>query len=155
MHDIGKIAIAEKVLNKPGRLDPEEYAYVKTHAAIGADLVETSQTLRHLAPFIRHHHERWDGKGYPDRLKGEQIPLEARILAICDAVETMASDRPYRHGAVVGEILAEIERCSGTQFDPEAVKTFIRVVRNGSLKLVNSARTVAPKSPGLVQSVVE
>ena len=84
----------------------------------------TSQGLRHLAPFLRYHHERWDGTGYPYGLTGEQIPLEARILAICDAVETMASDRPYRRAMSLDEILAEIERCAGTQFDPKVAETF-------------------------------
>jgi HD-GYP domain-containing protein (c-di-GMP phosphodiesterase class II) len=144
MHDIGKIAIDENVLNKPGRLDPQEYDYVKTHAAVGASFLETSQGLRHLAPFLRYHHERWDGTGYPDGLTGEQIPLEARILAICDAVETMASDRPYRRAMSLDEILAEIERCAATQFDPKVAETFIRILeQDGARLVVNSARKVA------------
>jgi diguanylate cyclase (GGDEF)-like protein/putative nucleotidyltransferase with HDIG domain len=146
MHDIGKIGIAESVLNKPGRLDMHEYAYVKTHAALGADFVETSQGLRHLAAFIRYHHERWDGKGYPCGLKGEQIPIEARILALSDAVETMASDRPYHRAMAAEAIIAEIERCAGTQFDPKIAQAFVRVAqKHGAQFLVNSARTVTEK----------
>jgi len=94
LHDIGKIAIPESILNKPGPLTATEYEIVKKHSDIGADFVATSRGLRHLAPFIRHHHARWDGEGYPLGLAGQAIPLEARILSVCDAVEAMASDRP-------------------------------------------------------------
>lgn len=104
LHDIGKIGISEQVLHKPGQLTDKEYEYFKTHASMGAEFLETSQGLRHLAPFVRHHHERWDGIGYPDGLRGEQIPLEARILAICDATEAMASDRPYSRASSMSEI---------------------------------------------------
>jgi len=143
VHDIGKIAISEAVLHKPGRLTADEYVYVQTHAAIGAALLTTSHALEHLAPFVRGHHERWDQQGYPGRLRGDAIPLEARILAVCDAVEAMASDRPYQRGKSVTEIIAEILRCAGTHFDPSIAAAFLRLVeREGPEFVVNSAHEV-------------
>jgi HD-GYP domain-containing protein (c-di-GMP phosphodiesterase class II) len=100
--------------------------------------------LRHLATFIRHHHEWWDGHGYPDQLKGEQIPLEARVLSVCDAVEAMASDRPYHRGMALSQIVAELQRCAGTQFDPAVVEAFVRVAgRKGDQFVVNTAHELA------------
>jgi diguanylate cyclase (GGDEF)-like protein len=128
LHDIGKIAIPEAILQKPAVLTPEEYEVAKTHAAVGASLLQTSRGLRQLAPFVRHHHERWAGGGYPDGLRANQIPLEARILALCDAVEAMASDRPYHRGMSLAEIIAELRRCRGEHFDPEIVDVFIKLV---------------------------
>ncbi len=143
LHDIGKIAIPEAILHKPAKLTEEEYQQLKEHAAIGADFIATSQGLRHLAPFIRYHHERWDGKGYPDGLTATEIPLEARILNVCDSVEAMASDRPYHRALSSDQIIAEVRRCSGTQFDPVIAEAFIRVAeREVSQFIVNSARKV-------------
>jgi len=143
LHDIGKIAIAEHVLNKPSKLTAEEYEYIKTHALIGASLLESSAALRHLAPFVRHHHERWDGRGYPEGLAGEAIPLEARILNVCDSVEAMASDRPYHIGMSPASIIGEIRRSMGTQFDPTIAEAFLRIVaREGGQFIANSALNV-------------
>ena len=139
LHDIGKIGISEEVLHKPGKLTVSEYEYVKTHAALGGEFLEMCQALRHLAPFVRHHHERWDGMGYPDGLKGEEIPLEARILGVCDAAEAMASDRPYRKGAQLHELVAEVARCAGTQFDPAVSAAFVRVVEREKEGLVTNS----------------
>lgn len=143
LHDIGKIGISERILHKPSRLTESEYEEVKRHAALGANFLETCRNLRHIAPFVHHHHEWWDGTGYPDRLHGEQIPLEARILAVCDAVEAMASDRPYHAGQSLDNILQEIKRCAGTQFDPAVVDAFVRVIRRRKDIVVNSALTVS------------
>lgn len=146
LHDIGKIAISEAVLHKPARLTDEEYEYIKTHAALGGEFVEMCRGLRHLAPFVRHHHERWDGNGYPDMLVGDGIPLEARILAVCDSVEAMASDRPYRQGMSLDEIIAEVKRCAGTQFDPAVAASFVRIAeRERDHLIVNSAIEVERK----------
>jgi diguanylate cyclase (GGDEF)-like protein/putative nucleotidyltransferase with HDIG domain len=143
LHDIGKIAISETILHKPSKLTNDEFEIMKHHAAIGAEFLETSQGLRHLAPFVRHHHERWDGRGYPSGLLGEGIPLESRILNVCDSVEAMASDRPYHKGMSVDEIIAEVQRCSGTQFDPTIADAFVRIAeRNGAHFVRNSAREV-------------
>lgn len=146
LHDIGKMAIPEVILHKPAKLSDEEFAIMKTHAAVGADFLETSKGLRHLAPFVRYHHERWDGRGYPSGLHGEQIPLESRILNICDSVEAMASDRPYHKGMTLDAIMAEVRRCSGSQFDPMIVEVFIRLAEREREKLiVNSAHEVERK----------
>ncbi len=144
LHDIGKIAIPEAILHKPGKLTKEEYECLKQHATVGADFIATSHSLRHLAPFIRHHHERWDGYGYPNGLSGSAIPLEARILNVCDSVEAMASDRPYHRAMSMEQIVAEVQRCAGTQFDPTVAAAFIRVAaREGEHFVINSARAVA------------
>lgn len=143
LHDIGKIAIPEAILHKPGKLTDEEYELLKEHTNIGADFIATSQGLRHLAPFIRHHHERWDGRGYPDRLAATDIPLEARILNVCDSVEAMASDRPYHRALSIEQIITEVQSCSGTQFDPTVAQAFITVAeREKNHFIVNSARKV-------------
>jgi putative nucleotidyltransferase with HDIG domain len=144
LHDIGKIAIPDAILHKPDRLTESEYQYIKEHADIGADFVDSSLGLKHLAPFIRHHHERWDGQGYPAGLSGEEIPLEARILNICDSVEAMASDRPYHQALSLNQIIEEVKCCAGRQFDPQVTEAFIRIAAQQGIDfVVNSARTVA------------
>ncbi len=146
LHDIGKLGITERILHKPSRLDAEEYAIIKTHATLGAEFLETCQGLRHLAPPIRHHHERWDGTGYPDGLRGEQISIEARILAVCDAVDAMASDRPYQQAISLDEIVAELERCAETQFDPAVVQAFIRIAERRGKNFSSSTQETARPS---------
>lgn len=144
LHDIGKIAIPEAILHKPSKLTAAEYEFLKKHTDIGADFIATSHGLRHLASFIRHHHERWDGRGYPAGLAGEAIPLEARILNVCDSVEAMASDRPYSRAKSVDEIIKEVINCAGLQFDPIIAKAFVRIAeREGAQLIINSARAVA------------
>lgn len=152
-HDLGKIGIPDAVLNKPGRLTDEEYQVVKEHVNIGAELLKSSHVLHSLIPGVRHHHERWDGNGYPARLRGEEIPIEARILAVADTVEALASDRPYKRGMTPEEILAELHRCAGTHFDPAVIEAFTRVIeRHGPGFIVNSARRVAPeRAPWMLQ----
>jgi diguanylate cyclase (GGDEF)-like protein len=148
LHDIGKIGISEQVLHKPSKLTDEEYEYVKKHAALGGEFLETSRALRHLSPFVRHHHERWDGKGYPDALTADEIELEARILAVCDAAEAMASDRPYRKGMSLDEMVEEIKRCAGTQFDPNVAAAFVKIVARERDRLItNSAQEVMKRYP--------
>jgi diguanylate cyclase (GGDEF)-like protein/putative nucleotidyltransferase with HDIG domain len=149
LHDIGKIGISEQILHKPAKLSGEEYQIVKIHTSLGAELLETCKSLRHLAPIVKHHHEWWNGTGYPDNLQGEAIPWEARILAVCDAVEAMASDRPYSRAMSLDEIIAELRRCAGTQFDPNIVEKFVRVTeRRGGQFVVNSARDVVRPQAG-------
>jgi diguanylate cyclase (GGDEF)-like protein/putative nucleotidyltransferase with HDIG domain len=149
LHDIGKIGVSEQILHKPAKLSSEEYQIVKIHTLLGAELLETCKSLRHLAPIVKHHHEWWNGTGYPDNLPGDATPLEARILAVCDAVEAMASDRPYSRAMSLEEIIAELRRCAGTQFDPQIVEKFVRVTeRRGKQFVVNSARTVARPQAG-------
>lgn len=153
LHDIGKLGIPEEILNKPDKLTPEEYAQIKTHAQLGAEFLETCQGLRHLSIYVRHHHERWDGRGYPDSLAAEQIPLISRILNVCDSVEAMASDRPYHRGLSPERVIAEVQRQAGRQFDPVLVAAFVRMVeREGVNVIMNSALAVEQKSRALVSS---
>jgi diguanylate cyclase (GGDEF)-like protein/putative nucleotidyltransferase with HDIG domain len=143
LHDIGKIGIPETILFKPAKLTKEEYALMKQHAALGAALVSEIESLQSLAPFIRHHHEHYNGRGYPSGLAGEVIPLEARILSVADAVEAMASDRPYRKALTPKAILEELQKHSGTQFDPVLVDAFTRVIKaQGESLIVNSASNI-------------
>jgi putative two-component system response regulator len=125
LHDIGKIGIKEAILNKPGRLTEKEYAHVQRHPVIGEEIIRPVKIFRHALPLIRSHHEHFDGGGYPDGLKGKEINIYARIIAIPDTFDAMTSDRPYRKALSVEEALFEIERVRGTQFDPEIVDIFI------------------------------
>lgn len=132
LHDIGKVAIPDAVLQKPGRLTAEEWTVMRTHSAVGADVVSRIPSLRSIAPLIRSHHEHWDGSGYPDGLRAAAIPLGARIIAVADAYDAMISGRPYRQGASRDEALAELERCSGSQFDAKLVGIFVNLIRTGT-----------------------
>jgi diguanylate cyclase (GGDEF)-like protein/putative nucleotidyltransferase with HDIG domain len=141
LHDIGKLGIPESILFKPASLTRNEYELVKRHVNVGADLIHGCHSLRVLIPFVLHHHEHIDGSGYPHGLKGEEIPLEARIIGLADAVEAMASDRPYKQGMDARAILEEISRCSDSQFDPVVARAFEQLIRRrGEGVIVNSAR---------------
>jgi diguanylate cyclase (GGDEF)-like protein/putative nucleotidyltransferase with HDIG domain len=124
LHDIGKIGIPESVLNKPGKLDDQEWLLMRSHPDIGARILAPVTALRPIIPIVRHHHERWDGQGYPLRLAGEETPLMARIICLCDAYDTMVSDRPYRRGLGHEEAIRRLIEGAGTQFDPHLVKVF-------------------------------
>ncbi len=125
LHDIGKIGVRSELLNKPSSLTPEEYLEIQTHSEIGSTLLERIPMLAEIAPMVRGVHERWDGNGYPDRLAGSEIPIESRIVAICDAWHAMTSDRPYRKAMSQADARAELTRCSGTQFDPDVLLAFL------------------------------
>lgn len=129
LHDIGKIGIREEILGKPGRLTDDEMAQMRHHPLIGANILKPVAFPWAIAPIVRHHHEHWDGRGYPAGLRGEEIPLLARILTAADAYEAMTSDRPYRRGRSPEEAVAELKRCSGTQFDPRVVDAFMAVLK--------------------------
>lgn len=137
LHDIGKIAVDEAILDKPAKLTPEEYAHVKRHSALGAQILSPVEPLRDVVPWIRHHHERPDGTGYPDGLSDVEIPVESKIIAVVDAFDAMTggdlpSDRrPYREPMTIDEAVLELERCSGTQFDVRVVQAFKYVLRSG------------------------
>lgn len=128
LHDIGKLGIPEDILNKPRRLTAEEYEIMKRHTIVGAALAEKSPGLQALVPIIRYHHEFFNGKGYPDQLKETQIPIEARIVALADAIESMSSDRPYRKAFDMRSVMAEIQRHAGSQFDPMIVEAALHVI---------------------------
>lgn len=143
LHDIGKLGVREEILFKPDRLTAEEFELVKEHVTIGADLVRGCHTLEPLAPFVLYHHEWFNGQGYPHGLEGTEIPLEARILSLADAVEAMASDRPYKKAMSPPAIRDEVKRCAGTQFDPVVANAFARVIESqGEAVIINSARAV-------------
>ncbi|MEW6064291.1 MAG: HD domain-containing phosphohydrolase [Bacillota bacterium] len=125
LHDIGKVAIKESILLKPGPLTEKEWEEMKKHPEIGCRIAQNTPELAFIAEYILCHHERWDGRGYPSGLKGEEIPLLSRILAVADAFDAMTNDRPYRKAMSREEALAELERNAGTQFDPEVVSAFI------------------------------
>jgi diguanylate cyclase (GGDEF)-like protein len=124
LHDVGKLGISERLLMKPGPLTPRERRVMELHCRIGARLVERVPALASIASAVLHHHERFDGAGYPSRLSGARIPLEARIIAVADAFAAMTSERPYRMPVATAEALAELQRCAGTQFDPAVVSAF-------------------------------
>ncbi len=128
LHDIGKMSIPDAILNKPAPLDGREWEFMRRHTVIGERILLADAPLAHVAPVARSHHERWDGSGYPDGLAGDQIPLAARVVAVCDAYQAMITDRPYRRGCSAADALAELTRCRGTQFDPAVVDAFLAVV---------------------------
>jgi putative nucleotidyltransferase with HDIG domain len=128
LHDIGKIAINDSILNKSSKLTSEEYAEIMKHPSVGAEIVSKMDFFKNIKGIVRYHHERYDGKGYPDGLVGDDIPLEACILAIADAYDAMTSDRPYRQALAKDEALKEIENNAGTQFHPELARTFVSIM---------------------------
>jgi len=132
LHDIGKIGIPEGILNKPGRLDEHEFEIIKSHPDLGVRIMGKVEFLESIVPIISFHHERYDGKGYPDGLIGEDIPILARIVSVVDTFDAMTTDRPYRKAMTTEAALAEIERCAGTQFDPEIAAHFVRMIKSES-----------------------
>ena len=133
LHDIGKIGIRDEILLKPGRLNPDEFNIIKQHPVIGADIMDHMGLWHREKQIVRCHHERFDGTGYPDQLKGEQIPLLARILSIADVYDAIASDRAYRRRMDESEILGIMYGGAGTQFDPDIVEVFRRMFDSGEI----------------------
>jgi putative nucleotidyltransferase with HDIG domain len=129
LHDIGKLAIPDRLLHKPGPLTPEEYEQVKEHAIIGADILAAIAFPFPLTLIVRHHHENWDGSGYPDQLRGDAIPVGARVLSVVDCYDALTSDRPYRAALSHGSALAMIHERRGTMYDPAIVDAFLRIVQ--------------------------
>ena len=126
LHDVGKLAVPSHILNKPGRLTPAEFERMKIHTLVGAQILSRVNFPYPVIPIVRHHHEQWDGRGYPDRLRGEQIPLTARILAVVDCFDSIREDRPFRRGMTLDEATALLRRGSGVHFDPQVVDQFLR-----------------------------
>lgn len=127
LHDIGKVAISESILGKLGRLTEEELKVMRQHAMLALEILGAVPSLQPTLPLIKHHHERWDGTGYPDGLAGEEIPLGARIIAIAEAYDIMTQGAPWKEPLSVEEAKAETQRCAGTQFDPKVVEAFLQV----------------------------
>ena len=124
LHDVGKIGVDDKVLKKPGFLTPEEFEVMKQHPVKGANIMKSIEQMREMVPGMKYHHEQWDGKGYPFKLAGEQIPLIARILAVADAYDAMCSDRPYRRGMPVERVEELFQQGAAQQWDAEVIKAY-------------------------------
>jgi diguanylate cyclase (GGDEF)-like protein len=131
LHDVGKMAIPDEILNKPGPLDRIELGFIRQHTIVGERILAAAPSLSPVARIVRASHERWDGSGYPDGLKGEEIPLASRIVAACDAYTAMTSDRPYAAAVPQADALAELRRCAGSHFDPEVVRVLCAEVEGG------------------------
>ena len=141
LHDVGKLAVPDAVLTKPGPLNEAERALIRTHPEAGVRILSVVPFLKRAVEVVRHHHERWDGTGYPDGLAGEQIPLWARIFAVADALDAMTSERPYRRPVSLGEALDEAQRCSGSHFDPECVEVLLSIDRRQLGRLLQCSAT--------------
>jgi HD-GYP domain-containing protein (c-di-GMP phosphodiesterase class II) len=124
LHDVGKVAVPDAILFKPGSLSDDEFAMIATHPVIGSEILRDVDFLGDGKLVVRHHHERWDGRGYPDRLSGDDIPLAARVFAVADALDALTTDRPYRRATRFSRAREEIRAHSGSQFDPEVIAAF-------------------------------
>jgi diguanylate cyclase (GGDEF)-like protein len=131
LHDVGKLAVPDAILNKPGPLNDVEWGFMRQHTIVGDRILSAAPALEPVAKLVRASHERYDGRGYPDRLAGDDIPLGARIVAVCDAYHAMTSDRPYRRAMPMRSAIMELRRCSGLQFDPDVVRSFCDLVDPG------------------------
>ena len=125
LHDLGKLGVPDAILHKPGPLDELEWQRMRRHSALGAEMLANVPGLELVAPLVRWHHERWDGRGYPDGLRGEAIPLECRVICACDAFHAMSAERPYRPALDPARALAELAAGAGEQFDPDVVEAVI------------------------------
>lgn len=144
LHDVGKIGVPDSILRKPGPLSPEEWALMRQHPTLGYEMLREIEFLRPALPIVLHHQEKYDGTGYPSGLKGDAIPLGARIFAVCDTLDAITSDRPYRAARSFAEAAAEIRRAAGTQFDPAIVEAFLRVPESHWMAIRTSTCARAP-----------
>jgi len=144
LHDIGKIGVPDNILRKPAALSEAEWVTMRKHPEFGARIVAGIPFLEDVARIVRHHHERWDGRGYPDGLAGEDIPLGARIFAVADSFDAMTSDRPYRRAMTIDEARAEVARCRGTQFDPTVADAFARIGHERLARVADEAPHTRP-----------
>ena len=147
LHDIGKLGVPEHIINKPGRLTPEEFEKMKIHPIVGAEILERVAFPYPVSPIVRSHHEKWDGSGYPDGLKGEQIPIGARVLGVVDCLDALATDRQYRNALPLDEAMAKVVTMTGTSFDPKIVEILKR--RYVELEQMAKAQPESGKRPGL------
>jgi putative nucleotidyltransferase with HDIG domain len=136
LHDIGKIGVMENILHKQGKLDAEEWEVLKSHPEIGARIVDKVEFLTGTSEIVKHHHESWDGNGYPDQLLGEDIPLGARIIAVADSFDAMTTNRSYRKALSIDEAVERLEAGAGSQFDPNIVRVFVRHIHQKGFELV-------------------
>jgi HD-GYP domain-containing protein (c-di-GMP phosphodiesterase class II) len=136
LHDVGKLAVADTVWDKAERLSENEFAAIRSHPEAGVRILARQPDFRFAIPHVLFHHEHWDGSGYPFGRRGDEIPLEARVLAVADAFDAMTSPRPYRPALPAREALAEIDRCAGTQFDPVVAGVFIELCHSEAPRLL-------------------
>lgn len=129
-HDIGKIGIPDNILKKESKLTNEEYDEIQTHTSLGVDILTRNKVFKEIIPIVEYHHEKYDGNGYPFKLKGDEIPLAARITAVADTFDAMTSKRSYRDPIPLTDVVEEFKKCSGTQFDPNIVNTFLDIINN-------------------------
>ncbi len=155
LHDVGKVGIPDAILDKPGPLNSEEWEYIRQHTVIGERILSATPALRPVATIVRASHERWDGAGYPDGLKGEAIPLGARIIAVCDAFEAITTDRCYRSGRSRAAARAELERDAGGQFDPKVVATFLEELETPTVDTWSLAPAVEDERAQLVAEITD
>ena len=161
LHDIGKIGIPDSILNKPGKLNDSEYAIMRKHAEIGGNILSGNNMINGMDEGAKYHHERYDGRGYPQGLKGEEIPEMARIIGIADAYDAMTSNRVYRKSLSNETVIGELKRCSGTQFDPKLAEIFVKMVEEGKLddiryesESASEDKSMAERSADLLKSVI-
>lgn len=136
-HDVGKFGIPTNIINKTSKLSDDEFKKMKTHTLIGTEILSKSSMFNNIIPIVEHHHEKFDGNGYPSRLKGNEIPYLARITSIADSFDAMTSQRTYNIPMTIENVKAEFQRCSGTQFDPELVNVFLDILDNNYNDIVN------------------
>ncbi len=129
-HDIGKIGIPDNILKKDSKLTNEEYDEIQTHTSLGVDILTKNKVFKEIIPIVEYHHEKYDGNGYPFKLKGDEIPLVARITAIADTFDAMTSKRSYRDPIHLSDVVEELKKCSGSQFDPNIVNVFLDIINN-------------------------
>lgn len=134
-HDVGKIGVPDSILLKEAKLSDDEYSQIKNHPSIGAHILSSATIFKDIIPIVKHHHERFDGNGYPGKLKGEEIPFLARIAAVADTFDAMTSRRTYRDALSLDIVIEEIRKCSGTQFDPTIAKAFLDILENDYTKI--------------------
>jgi putative nucleotidyltransferase with HDIG domain len=138
LHDIGKLHTSDSILHKPGALTDEEWRLVKAHPVRGAQMLQGVKFLEKASDLVRHHHERVDGKGYPDGLRGDEITIGAKIVNVADAFDAMTTERPYRAGLSVDQAIAQMEEKAGTQFAAEIVEVMVRALREGAVRVIKS-----------------
>lgn len=146
LHDIGKVGVPDGILNKPGRLTEEEYRIVKRHPEYGWTVIRNLPSLEQASLYVLHHHENFDGTGYPAGLKGHETPIGARIVSVIDAFDAMVSSRPYRKGMPVAEAIARLHQSAGTQFDPYVVRSFTRFAQAEMPSVLEAVGVTATQS---------
>ena len=145
-HDIGKIGVPDSILQKDAKLTDDEYSEIKNHPAIGAHILSNATIFKDIIPIVKHHHERYDGFGYPGKLKGEDIPYLARIAAVADSFDAMTSKRTYRNSLPLDVVISEFERCKGTQFDPNLADVFLDILKNDYAKIEEIRKKFNPEA---------